>query len=58
MFEIRGYQLLERLGKGSMAEVCLARQPALGRFVAIRFLMPDGAAEPDAVWSFPAARRS
>ena len=36
-----GYQLLRRLGQGAMAEVYLAEQSSLKRFVAIKILKPE-----------------
>lgn len=36
-----GYQLLRRLGHGAMAEVYLAEQSSLKRFVAIKILKPE-----------------
>src|SRR4051794_40141667 len=44
--EVSGYAILERIGKGGMGEVYLARQLTLDRRVAIKFLMPEE--EPDA----------
>ncbi len=44
--EVPGYELVERIGKGGMGEVFLARQVALGRLVAIKFLIPAGESDP------------
>ena len=37
---IPGYQLLEKIGEGGKGEVYLARQDAVDRPVAIKFLYP------------------
>ncbi len=41
------YEILERLGRGGMAEVLKAYHPALDRFVAIKLLHPFLADDPD-----------
>ena len=45
--EIPGFLILERIGKGGMGEIYLARQLKLGRHVAIKFLLPQGPLDPD-----------
>ena len=42
------FRLLRRLGKGGMAEVFLAEQTSLNRYVAIKILLPENAASIDA----------
>ena len=37
------FELKQKLGKGSMATVYLAREKALGRLVAVKVLLPEGA---------------
>ncbi len=39
--QIGGFHLLRRLGKGAMAEVYLAEQPQLKRWVAVKILKPE-----------------
>jgi serine/threonine-protein kinase len=43
------FKLLRRLGRGGMAEVYLAEQKSLGRFVAIKVLLPEMLQESDDV---------
>jgi eukaryotic-like serine/threonine-protein kinase len=45
--QIPGYQLLEKLGQGSMGTVYKARQLSMNRLVAIKMLHPRLAAKPD-----------
>src|SRR5271166_1759700 len=43
---IPGYEILRPIGRGSMGEVVLARQLALGRDVAIKFVEMSQVADP------------
>ncbi|MBI1917558.1 MAG: serine/threonine protein kinase [Planctomycetes bacterium] len=45
--QIPGYQLLEKLGQGSMGEVFKARQLSLNRIVAVKVVQPRWAAKPE-----------
>jgi eukaryotic-like serine/threonine-protein kinase len=45
--QIPGYQLLDKLGKGSMGTVYKARQLSMDRLVAVKVLLPRLAANPD-----------
>lgn len=49
---IRGYELREEAGRGSVGVVYRAYQPAVGREVAIKVLDPDVAGSPDFVRRF------
>jgi serine/threonine-protein kinase len=50
--QIPGYQLLEKLGQGSMGSVYKARQISMDRQVAVKILMPKLAAQPGYVNRF------
>src|SRR5438270_287241 len=50
--QIPGYQLLEKLGKGSMGTVYKARQLSMNRLVAIKVLLPRLAANPEYLQRF------
>jgi len=46
------FEILELLGRGGMGAVYRARQPSLDRFVAIKILLPELAANPEFVQRF------
>jgi serine/threonine-protein kinase len=50
--QIPGYQLLEKLGQGSMGTVFKARQLSMNRLVAIKVLSPRLASNPDFIERF------
>jgi tRNA A-37 threonylcarbamoyl transferase component Bud32 len=56
--QIGGFHLLRRLGKGAMAEVYLAEQPQLKRWVAVKILKPELAGDPAYVRRFEREARA
>jgi ABC-type oligopeptide transport system substrate-binding subunit/DNA-binding SARP family transcriptional activator len=53
----RGYELRERVGAGGFGEVYRAFQPAVGRDVAIKVIMPQHAQDPEFVQRFETEAR-
>jgi serine/threonine protein kinase len=49
---LKGYELYERVGTGGFGEVYRAHQPAVGREVAIKVILPQYANQPDFVRRF------
>ncbi len=49
---IRGYELYERIGAGGFGEVYRAYQPAVGRQVAIKAILPQYASHPEFISRF------
>jgi adenylate cyclase len=54
---VRGYELQERIGAGGFGEVYRAYQPAVGRQVAIKIILPQCANHPDFIRRFEAEAR-
>ena len=54
---VRGYALGERIGAGGYGAVYRAAQPALGREVAVKVILPHYANQPDFIRSFEAEAR-
>jgi len=56
--KIGPYEVVSLLGSGGMGEVYRARDPRLGRYVAIKVLRAEGAADPDHVKRFEREARA
>ena len=52
------YQIIERIGAGGMGEVYRARDPRLGRDVAIKIIAPSRVSSPDAIARFETEARA
>ncbi len=55
--EIRGYQLIERIGEGGFGVIYRAMQPSVNREVAIKVILPEYAGHPEFVERFEAEAR-
>ena len=55
--DLRGYQLIERIGEGGFGVVYRAEQPSVDREVAIKVILPEFADHPDFVRRFEAEAR-
>jgi serine/threonine protein kinase/predicted ATPase len=49
---VNGYEFYERVGAGGFGIVYRALQPALGREVAIKVILPEHASQPEFTWRF------
>lgn len=52
--DLKGYELLERIGAGGFGAVYRAKQTTVGREVAIKFILPGRANQPDFIRRFEA----
>jgi tetratricopeptide (TPR) repeat protein len=50
--DLRGYELLDRVGRGGMGEVFRGKDPALGRDLAVKVLRPELRGNPEAEGRF------
>jgi serine/threonine protein kinase len=55
--EIRGYKIIERIGEGGFGVVYRAEQPAVGREVSIKVILPEFTEHPEFVQRFEAEAR-
>jgi serine/threonine-protein kinase len=55
---LEGYRLLRRIGSGAMADVYLAEQESLSRWVAVKVLRRETASRPNAVLRFTQEARA
>lgn len=56
--ELRGYKIIDRIGAGGFGVVFRAEQPAVGREVAIKVILPEYAEHPEFVERFEAEART
>ncbi len=56
--ELGGYEIIEKLGEGGMGVVFLAREPRLGRRVALKLIAPNLSSDPEFARRFEDEARS